>query len=98
MSGLEPLSTFWNTPPISYSVLVALWRLRYKLSLRDLDELFLERSFGSFASASRFCRAFDEVRQYFRARTTMKQKISLAKQHEVFRQRQDTSMVMVPMV
>ncbi len=27
---------------------------------------------GSIASASRFCRAFDEVRQFFRVRTTMK--------------------------
>jgi putative transposase len=35
------------------------------------------RGFGSFISASRFCRAFDEVRQFFRFRTTMKQKVSL---------------------
>jgi putative transposase len=34
------------------------------------------RGFGSFVSASRFCRAFDEVRQFFRVRTTMKQKFS----------------------
>jgi putative transposase len=45
------------------------------------------RVFGSFASASRFCRAFDEVRQFFRVRTTMKQPVSLAQQREVFRQR-----------
>jgi transposase-like protein len=44
------------------------------------------RWFGSFTSASRFCRAFDEVRQFFRIRTTMKQPVSL--QHrELFRQR-----------
>jgi transposase-like protein len=44
------------------------------------------RGFGSFTSASRFCRAFDEVRQFFRIRTTMKQPVSL--QHrELFRQR-----------
>ena len=30
------------------------------------------RGFGSVASASRFCRAFDEVRQFFRVRTTMR--------------------------
>jgi hypothetical protein len=47
------------------------------------------RGFGSIASASRFCRAFDEVRQFFRVRTTMKQKVSLAHQREVFRQRLD---------
>jgi hypothetical protein len=35
------------------------------------------RGFGSVASASRFCRAFDEVRQFFRVRTTMKQQVSL---------------------
>jgi putative transposase len=45
------------------------------------------RGFGSVASASRFCRAFDEVRQFFRVRTTMKQPVSLAQQREVFRQR-----------
>src|SRR5512140_2086648 len=45
------------------------------------------RGFGSVASASRFCRAFDEVRQFFRARTTMKQKVSLAQQRDLFRQR-----------
>jgi len=36
------------------------------------------RGFGSVASASRFCRAFNAVRQFFRARTTMKQQVSLA--------------------
>jgi transposase-like protein len=45
------------------------------------------RGFGSVASASRFCKAFDEVRQFFRIRTTMKQKVSLGQQREVFRQR-----------
>jgi putative transposase len=45
------------------------------------------RGFGSVASASRFCLAFDEVRQFFRVRTTMKQQVSLAHQREVFRHR-----------
>ncbi len=45
------------------------------------------RSFGNFASASCFCRAFDEVRQFFRIRTTMKQHVSLPQQREMFRQR-----------
>ena len=47
------------------------------------------RGFGNVASAARFCCAFDEVRQYFRVRTTVKQKVSLAQQREVFRQRLD---------
>lgn len=33
------------------------------------------RGFGSFDSASRFCRAFDEQRNYFRIRTTMRQRV-----------------------
>jgi len=45
------------------------------------------RGFGTFRSASRFCRAFDEVRQFFRVRSIMKQKISLVQQREMFRQR-----------
>ena len=45
------------------------------------------RGFGTFPSASRFCRAFDEVRQFFRVRSIMKQKISLVQQREMFRQR-----------
>ena len=45
--------------------------------------------FGSFVAAARFCRAFDEVRQFFRVRTTVKQKVSLAQQREAFRQRMD---------
>ncbi len=45
------------------------------------------RGFGSVASASRFCRAFEEVRQFFRFRTTMKQKVSLGQQRDLFRHR-----------
>jgi putative transposase len=45
------------------------------------------RGFGSVASASRFCRAFDEVRQFFRFRTTMKQQVSLVQQRDLFHQR-----------
>ena len=47
------------------------------------------RGFGNVVSAARFCRAFDEVRQFFRVRTTMKQRVSLTGQREVFRQRLD---------
>ena len=31
--------------------------------------------FGNFAAASRFCRAFNEQRQYFRLRTTMRERV-----------------------
>jgi len=51
--------------------------------------------FGSVASASRFCRAFDEVRQFFRVRTTMKQQVSLAQQREVFRHQLDALKAMM---
>jgi putative transposase len=43
--------------------------------------------FGSLASASRFCRAFEEARQFFGFRTTMKQKIPLVQQRDLFRHR-----------
>ncbi len=45
------------------------------------------RGFGSFTSASRFCRAFDEVRQFFRMRRAMTQPVSLHQQRELVRQR-----------
>lgn len=45
------------------------------------------RGFGSFASAARFCRAFGELRQFFRFRTTVNQAVPLAQQRELFRQR-----------
>jgi putative transposase len=55
------------------------------------------RGFGSVASASRFCCAFDEVRQFFRVRTTMKQKVSLVQQRALFCQRLEalTAMMLV---
>ena len=55
------------------------------------------RGFGSVTSAARFCRAFDEVRQFFRARTTMKQHVSLAEQRAGVRQRLDALKAMVVM-
>ncbi|GHO63093.1 hypothetical protein KSC_019850 [Ktedonobacter sp. SOSP1-52] len=48
------------------------------------------RGFGNFSSAARFCRAFDEMRQFFRFRTTMKQHVSLADQRRLFCHRLDT--------
>ncbi len=38
------------------------------------------RGFGSFAAAARFCTAYDELRDYFRARRTMGEAVSLAEQ------------------
>jgi transposase-like protein len=55
------------------------------------------RGFGSFTSASRFCSVFDEVRQYFRFRTTMNQYISLADQRRLFCQRLDALKAMALM-
>jgi transposase-like protein len=40
--------------------------------------------FGSFESASRFCTAFDELRQYFRVRRRGEAHVSLAEQRRLF--------------
>ena len=40
--------------------------------------------FGGFRSAQRFCRAFEEVRQYFRPRRKQEQSISLAQRRRRF--------------
>ena len=53
------------------------------------------RGFGSFASAASFCRAFDEIRQFFRVRMSREQKISLAHKREVFRQQLDALKTLV---
>jgi transposase-like protein len=45
------------------------------------------RGFGNFDSAYRFCRAFDEQRDYFRCRTEPKEKVPLSEQRLMFRQR-----------
>ncbi len=45
------------------------------------------RGFGSFSSAARFCSAHDELRDYFRHRTTMDEVVPLAVQREQFRAR-----------
>ena len=42
------------------------------------------RGFGSFESASRFCSAFDELREYFRVRRRGKGHVSLAEQRRLF--------------
>jgi putative transposase len=45
------------------------------------------RGFGSFEAAARFCTAHDELRNYFRARRTMGEAVSLAEQRQQFRDR-----------
>jgi putative transposase len=45
------------------------------------------RGFGSFQSASRFCSAFDEQRDYFRYQTKPKETVPLAEQRRMFRER-----------
>lgn len=55
------------------------------------------RGFGCFESATRFCRAFDELRQFFRFRTTMNQSVPLAQQRELFCQRLATLQALVQM-
>ena len=42
------------------------------------------RGFGSFASAARFCSAFDELRQYFRWRRGRDDSMPLAEQRRLF--------------
>jgi putative transposase len=44
----------------------------------------------SYPRAIRFCRAFEEVRQFFRFRTTMKQFVPLAQQLRIFSQHLET--------
>jgi putative transposase len=45
------------------------------------------RGFVSFKSASRFCTAFDEQKDYFRYRTKPKEMVRLAEQRYTFRLR-----------
>ena len=45
------------------------------------------RCFGSFEAAARFCCAFDELRNYFRSRSTIKEIVSLPEQRQAFLQR-----------
>jgi putative transposase len=45
------------------------------------------RGFGTVEAASRFCCAFDELRNYLRSRRTMGETISLIKQRQTFLQR-----------
>ena len=45
------------------------------------------RGFGSVDSATRFCPAFEEQRQYFRVRRRMGERVALAEQRRLFHDR-----------
>jgi len=45
------------------------------------------RGFGNVDAAARFCRAFDEQRQYFRAQSRSDERISLAERRQRFQER-----------
>ncbi len=45
------------------------------------------RGFGNVTAADRFCRAYEEQRRYFRAGTSMHERISLADQRCRFQDR-----------
>jgi len=68
------------TPHIHLSVTLTVSQIL--LTYATTGQLYQGAS--TVAEASRFCRAFAEVRQFFRVRTTMKQQVSLAQQREVF--------------
>jgi len=50
------------------------------------------RGFGSFASAARFCSAFEEQRQYFRAVSEGGERVTLAERRQQFQERWETAM------
>jgi len=55
---------------------------------RDIKQRYSPmRGFGTFASAARFGRAFDEVRQYLRPRHKEKEHIPLVQQRQLFLER-----------
>ncbi len=53
------------------------------------------RGFKDFQAASRFCTAFDELRNYLRPRHRMKEVISLAEQRKVHLERMETLKAML---
>ncbi len=53
------------------------------------------RGFKCFVGASRFCRAFDELRNYFRPRQRMNEQVSLVRQRGLFVERFESLMGML---
>src|SRR5215218_2802835 len=66
---------------------------QYKNNLIEQDHRGIKqryypmRGFGSFTSASRFCSAFEEQRQYFRAQARSGEPVSLADRRRRFQER-----------
>lgn len=54
-------------------------------------------SFGNFASAARFCRAFDELRQYLRPRCSLGETISRTEQRQLFCERLEALQLLMRM-
>ena len=54
---------------------------------RTIRTMWQDNGFGSFTSASRFCSAFDELRQYFRWRRGRRDHMRLAEQRRLFASR-----------
>ena len=83
--------------PSDVIALVVLWRLRYKLALRDLPEMFLVRGikgryrpmrgFKCTRSASRFCRAYDELRNFLRLRSRPHQHVPASRRRSLLLRR-----------
>ena len=53
------------------------------------------KGFGAFASAARFCRAYDELRNFYRAATTRNENISLSERRHIHRERTEELMQML---
>jgi putative transposase len=72
---------------------------RYKNNRIEQDHRGLKqryypiRGFGSFDAATRFCSAFEEQRQYFRAAKQSSERVSLAERRSRFRERWSAIMI-----
>jgi putative transposase len=53
------------------------------------------KGFGAFESAYRFCRAHDELRNFYRPATTRNEKISLSERRRIHRERTAEVMCML---
>jgi hypothetical protein len=80
----------WCTGPMLISIIAS-----SKTTVASNSATTLCAGMARFTSASRFCRAFEEVRQFFRFRTTMKQHVSLADRRRLFHQQLDALKAMV---
>ena len=56
---------------------------------------YLMLGFGAVESAGRFCQAYDEVRNYFRARRRMGEVVSLAERRQQYQTRVEVLQTML---